>query len=217
MARLARRAHYVSMTDSFDRIQEHLGTVLQRLSACEARAAKAGEKSRDVARCLGDLHQVADQLDRAFEVLKSERTRLRMVAADAESTSRRARRLFVESPSACLVVYRDGSAIAEANTAASRLLNVSQRHLVGKTFTNFLQQDRDAFQRQLQRASQNVSAQWRVELRPRERAMVQVLLTAVPDAVDTVAILLSPCDARSADTAVSAYGDDCNGPLSAST
>ena len=191
------------MTDSFDRIQQHLGTVLQRLSVCQGRAAKVGDKSRDVAGCLNDLQHVADEMDHAFEALRTERMRLKALAQDADAIMRRARRLFVESPSACLVVVREGAAIAEANTAASRLLNVSQRHLIGKAFTNFLQHDRDVFLQQLQRPSDNVPDHWRVTLRPRERALIHVLLTALPDGADTAAILLSPADAPSIDDAAS--------------
>ena len=192
------------MTDPYDRIRQHLGTAFQHLAVRQARAANPGVNARDVARSLTDLQQVADELDHAYQALKTERLRLKVIAEDAEATLRRARRLFVESPSPCLVVLRDGASIAEANTAASLLLNVSVRHLVGKPFTNFLQHDRDAFLRQLQQRTGSDPDRSHVTLRPRERAVVHVLMTTIPDGSDTAAILLSPEDAPLADAAATA-------------
>jgi nitrogen fixation/metabolism regulation signal transduction histidine kinase len=187
------------MVDSYDRIQQHLGTVLERLLTFQARAARNGDKSRDVTRSLDDLEQLARQLEHAFDALKAERRRLKGLVEDADTALRRARCLFVESPSACVVLHRESASIIEANTAASRLLNVSQRHLVGKSFTNFLQQDRDAFLLQLQHPREDTVDRWEVTLRPRERATMQVRLTALPDEIDKAAILLSPAGAHASE------------------
>ena len=180
------------MVDPYTRIQEHLGSALRKLSRLQIRVGGAADTSRDVTQCLDALQYVAQEVDHAFGALKSERQRLVVVARDAESTMRRGRRLFVQSPSACLVLHRDGAAIADANAAASRLLNVSQRHLIGKAFTNFLQQDREQFLRQLQRDADRAADQWHVTLRPRERAQVRVRVDAIVDDKDTAAIVLSP-------------------------
>jgi PAS domain-containing protein len=180
------------MADPFNRIEEHLGTALQRLSLLQTRVARGADTSRELGRCLSSLQEVAQQVDDAFIALKHERARLRAAAEEAEATMRRARKLFVESPNACLVLNRDGAAITDANAAASRLLNVSPRHLIGKPFTIFLQQDRDIFLQQLRRTAEAAADQWQVRLRPRERAMVQVLVTAIADNGDTAAILLTP-------------------------
>ena len=182
------------MPDSYKRIQEHLGGALRKLSLFQDRVARGQDASRDLTRCLDDLRQVAWELDQAFDAIKGERQRVAVIAEDAEATMRRARALFVQSPSAWLVLHRDGAAIADANEAASRLLNVSHRHLIGKTFTNFLQQDRELFLRQLQlqRGTDVAAEQWHVTLRPRERALVRVLVNAIVDNEDTAAIVLSP-------------------------
>ena len=182
------------MTDSYDRIHEHLGIALQRLSLFEKRGVEGYETRRDTARCVAELQRVAEELAYALDSLKTERRRLTAVAEEAEAAMRRARKLFVESPDPCLVLRREGGAIAEANAAASRLLNVSQRHLVGKAFTNFLQKDRDAFLQNLKNGSGRTEDAWEVSLRPRERAVLRVLVKGVPDAdgEDTAAIVLSP-------------------------
>ena len=195
MARAIRLAHHNQMTDHYSRIQEHLGTALRKLSIFEGRAARGHETARDTARCLGDLQRVAQELDQAFEALKSERHRVTSLAEDADLTMRRARNMFVQSPNPCLILTRDGAAIADANPAASRLLNVSQRHLIGKAFTNFLQQDREAFLRELKSGADGAGGGWEVTLRPRERAMVRVVVKAIADHGDeehTAAIVLSP-------------------------
>jgi PAS domain-containing protein len=180
------------MADPYHRIQEHLGQALRKLSLLQDRAAARQDIPRDVARCLTDLRQVAQELDHAFDAIKGERQRIAIVAQDADAAMRRARNLFGQSPSACLVLHRDHAAIADANEAASRLLNVSHRHLIGKTFTNFLQQDRELFLQQLQRGADGVADQWHVTLRPRERALVRVLVNAIADNQDTAAIILLP-------------------------
>ena len=192
MAGRPRQDQHRAMADPFDRIQEQLGTVLQRLSGLETRTARGADTSRELDRCLRGLQLVAQQLDETFAALKDERARLRAAAEEADATMRRARKLFVESPNACLVLHRDGAAIADANAAASRLLNVSPRHLIGKPFTIFLQQDRDVFLQQLRRTAEAAADHWQVTLRPRERAMVQVLVTAIAESGDTASVLLTP-------------------------
>ena len=179
------------MRDPYTRIQEHLGIALRKLSALETRAGAGHDPLKDASRCLFDLKHVATELNQAFDALKSERQRLDVVADDAAATMRRARELFVRSPSACVVLHRKDAAITDANAAASRLLNVSQRYLIGKAFTHFLQQDRDVFLRHLQQTG-GVPDQWHITLRPRERATVRVRLNAIVDNNDTAAIVLSP-------------------------
>jgi PAS domain-containing protein len=179
------------MVDPYNRIQEHLGTALRKLSLFETRVAAGSDTSRDAARCLTDMQLVAEELDQAFDALKRERLRLADVAAAAGATMRRAQRLFAQSPNPCLVLRRESAAIDEANAAASRLLNVSSRHLIGKAFTNFLQQDREAFLRQLQRGADGAAEYWDITLRPRERAIVRVRVNAIADNDHTAAIVLS--------------------------
>ena len=180
------------MANPYIRIQEHLGIALRKLSVFEMRVTEGHDRSPDAVRCLADLQRVAHELDQAFNAVRHERQRVTNLAADAEAAMRRARKLFVESPSACLVVQRECAVIEEANTAASRLLNVSQRHLIGKPFTHFLQQDREMFLRQLQRRAETTADQWQVTLRPRERAVVRVRLNAIVDTEATAAIVLLP-------------------------
>ena len=182
------------MADPYNRIQQHLGIALRSLSLFDSRAAGGHDTPRDSARCLADLLLVAEELDHAFGALKSERQRLTTIAHEAETTMRRARKLFVQSPNACLVLLRDGAAIADANPAASRLLNMATRYLIGKPFTNFLHQDRDLFLRQLKDVTDEDVDGWQVTLRPRERAGVRVVVKAIADTAleDTAAIVLWP-------------------------
>jgi PAS domain-containing protein len=180
------------MADPYHRIQEHLGAALRRLSLFEPRVTEGHGPSRETARCLADLRSVAEELDQAFDSVKRERQRLTVMAEEVDATMRRARKLFVELPGACIVVNRGSALIEDANAAAARLLNVSQRHLVGKPFTNFLQQDRELFLQQLQRGGEDGAERWHVTLRPRERALVQVLVNAIVETDATAAIVLLP-------------------------
>lgn len=180
------------MVDPYTRIQEHLGSALRKLSRSQIRVDGEQNTPRDIIDCLDALQHVAQELDQAFGALKSERQRLMALAGDADARMRRARNLFAQSPTACLVLHRNGAAIADANAAASRLLNVSQRYLIGKAFTNFLQQDREEFLRQLRQDADGPADQWHVTLRPRERAQVRVRVNAIGDDEHTAAIVLSP-------------------------
>jgi PAS domain-containing protein len=179
------------MVDPYTRIQQHLGAALRKLSLFGTHLAAGHETARDESRCVADLEHVANELNQAFDALKLERQRLVSATSEADAAMRRARELFARSPSACVVLHREGAAIAEANAAASRLLNMSQRHLIGKAFTNFLQQDREVFLHQLQQGD-GVPDQWHVTLRPRERALVRVRVNPIVDNHDTAALVLSP-------------------------
>lgn len=178
--------------DPYNRIQEHLGIALRKLSILETRGSAGQDRAQDVGHILAELQRVAQELDQAFSAVKWERQRVTNIAGEAEASLRLARKLFVESASACIVVRRDCAVIEEANAAASRLLNVSQRHLIGKPFTHFLQQDREMFLRQLQQDAETAADQWHVTLRPRERAVMQVLVNAIVNTEATTAIVLSP-------------------------
>ena len=194
MAAAGRVGQHRPMVDPYDRIQDHLGIALQKLATFETRSTDAHD-GRDKARCVAALRGVAEQLSQAFDALRVERRRLSVALKSAAATMRRERDLFAQSPDPCLVLTRDGAAIADANAAASRLLNMSQRHLIGKPFTNFLQQDRDVFLRQIKHGTVAPGEAWHVVLRPRERAwlrvQVQPLLDSAKNNAETAAILLT--------------------------
>lgn len=187
------------MVDPLIRTQKRLGGVLHRLSQLQPAPSAGPDISRPISRSVADLLQVANELDAALTDLKQERARLKSVAGEAETTMLQTRKLLEESPNACLVLERYGAAIAEANAAACRLLNVSQRHLIGRTFTTFLHQDREIFMRQLRHTDEARADRWPVTLRPRERAVLRMFITAIADSQDTAAIVLSPIGNPSVD------------------
>jgi len=74
------------------------------------------------------------------------------------------------------VVTKADSTIVEANRAASELLNVSQRFLVGKTLSVFVGDDRVHWLGQVRRiAETRERLELAFRLRPREKAVVSVL------------------------------------------
>jgi PAS domain S-box-containing protein len=94
----------------------------------------------------------------------------------SELAARRARywALFDEMPGPYLVTRPD-TTITEVNRAAAELLNVSQRFLAGKTLSIFVNEDRGRFLDESTRvAREQVTADYRVKLRPRERAPLMV-------------------------------------------
>jgi PAS domain-containing protein len=87
--------------------------------------------------------------------------------------------LFAQLPVACIVTDRNGS-IADANRMAGLLLNVSPKHLLGRSLVLF-STDRPAFSTVLQQSSvESAPMEASMILRPRERKRVAVRATVVP-------------------------------------
>ena len=90
--------------------------------------------------------------------------------------------MFDELPDPYVVTKPD-STIVEVNKAASAMLNVSQRFLVGKTLSVFVCEDRNAFlQASARVAGDGSTAELVLKLRPRERAPLEITARVSGDA-----------------------------------
>ncbi|OKH25019.1 helix-turn-helix domain-containing protein [Chroogloeocystis siderophila] len=120
-----------------------------------------------------ELQVTVDELQRQNEELIATRTAL-------ELQIRRYQELFDFACEGYIITDKSGR-IEEANRAAAKLLNVSQRFLVGKSFLMFVvENDRQALYSKLMQPQQvEESIEWTVNLCPRNSEPLKVALTIV--------------------------------------
>jgi PAS domain S-box-containing protein len=180
---------------TFDRhLQDRLGAALFRLARIERRASVSGESPGVATRLVEDVRRLTSELERTFgdvTELLAECNRLGAVAQAAEACTRR---LFEVVPAACLFTD-DRGLITEANPEAVRLLNVSQRHLVGRSFHLYLGADRESFLKRLASLREGEAPHvWSAPVRPRERGPLAATLTLAPHPAGGFLIALQPDD-----------------------
>jgi PAS domain S-box-containing protein len=159
-------------TDRVDRLQERLHTL--KASMADATAALDPRDLEELSAALEKLqlteieirHQNA-QLAAARDALESERSRYRD--------------LFKLAPDAYLITNRDGL-ICEANLAASRLLNVERKFLIGKPLQVFIPaSDCSSFRAKVVQAqAASTAIEWRLRILPRDSPLVDVAAAVVP-------------------------------------
>jgi PAS domain-containing protein len=181
---------------TFDRqLQDRLGSVLFRLTTIERRAAAAGESPRAAARLLDDVRKVTGELERAFADVRETLEHSARLETRLAVAASRTQMLFDLVPVACLLID-DGGMITDANPEAVKLLNVSRRHLVGRSFQLYLGGDRDTFQQRLRGLTNGDEQQsWDVPVRPRERGALLASLTLASDPEGGVLVILQPMEA----------------------
>jgi PAS domain-containing protein len=170
-------------------IQERLGSALHTLAFIEQRASTAPDPRR-MQTLLKQVRQLVADLEHGFSLLQEATGQHAELRQQVEAASMRAGLLFDISPVPCLVLHETGT-IADANTAATRLLNTSSRYLQDKPFELFLGADRDTFLAWLSAVSRGTGSQRRsVLLRPREQRAKQVALIAAPETEGRVTIVV---------------------------
>jgi PAS domain-containing protein len=173
-----------------------LSTAVQRLASLQRRAG-AGHLTPDapklIEQTLEQLELALEQLRAAHEELDACRGELAAARQALEEQRQKYWELFDTALDACLVTAPDGE-IIEANRAAAELLNITQRFLVGKHFTLFVCTDRGRVQAQARKlAETGGSADWDLEIRPRERAPLDVCARVVANAEEqTLRWILRP-------------------------
>ena len=129
----------------------------------------------------------------------------------ADLASRRSDLLFSVSPVPCVLVGPTGG-VLDANPAAVRALNVSQRHLAGRPFHMFIAADRQEFLERVARlSSKEQPERWNASLRPRERSLIPITLVAYRDSANRVVVMLLPRDADRAAPGVDGNGNGRSG------
>ena len=180
------------MQTSERHIHDRLGSALFRLATIEQRANDALESPRTVGKLLGEVRKLTAELQRSFAELQDLMARSTITQRTAAVAIARAELLFELSPVACLVLEQIGL-VVDANAAAARFLNVSHRHLVGKSFPLFLAADREGFvQRIRDLRTDDASARWTATIRPRERSAVECVFVAAPDPDRRILLMLMP-------------------------
>lgn len=173
-------------------IHDRLGSALYRLATLEQRASAIADSPRAAAKLLGEVRKMTAELQRSFTELQDLMARSATTERSAKTAIARANLLFELSPVACLVLEPAGI-VVDANTAAARLLNVSHRHLVGKSFPLFLSGNRDAFAQRIgELRAEDEPQRWESLLRPRERSGIECVFVAAPDPERRVLLMLLP-------------------------
>jgi PAS domain S-box-containing protein len=147
-----------------------------RLNTLERKADQPHvDNSKLLSECVRELRSTFDFLEAAGERLRSAGTELKKAQGAVVHGQDRFRSLVDLLPDAFVATDLTG-VIVEANAAASRLLNLSQRALAGRPLHMFLNGERIEFLRFLKELPEaDVAKEREIRLRPRERHYVNVL------------------------------------------
>ena len=174
-------------------IQDRLGSALHRLSALE-RSVDSAEPRRSQDRMISEMRRINGDLERAFVEVQDAAATHQSLRSLAEGAERRAKLLFMLSPTPCLILDRAGT-VLDANPAAVRLVNTSLRHLAGRAFHVFVASERQRFLTQVASLDTgDVAVRWPITIRPRERGSRRVVFAAVNDSDDRLLVMLLPPD-----------------------
>ena len=116
-----------------DALELQLAAATQRFNTLKRRAESPKEPSLLLTRSLAELSTALEEVRVAQEQLLESRLRMEQLQEELREQAERYWQLFDEIPQP-YVVTRPDSTIVEVNKAASALLNVSQRFLVGMSY-----------------------------------------------------------------------------------
>ena len=160
---------------SHDALELRLASALQRFSTLQRRAEANRDTTSVLHRTLAELGTALEEVRVAQEQLIESRTRMEALHEELRQQTAKYWQLFDEIPEAYLLTKPD-STIVEVNKAASVLLNVSQRFLVGKTLSVFVCENRGAFLAECGRIAENGgTSEVPLKIRPRERAPLDLV------------------------------------------
>jgi len=157
--------------------------LLTRTAAVEKRLMVMAQEQDNVGKptpqlvksALRDLGETLEELRVATEQLQLAADDIAAARREATLNADRYRELYEGLPMACLMTNDEGC-VTDANTFASKLLNVSAPYLAGKPLLLYLPQ-RDAYFELLERVKNDGHASAHTVLRPRDRKPVDVKLT----------------------------------------
>ncbi len=157
-----------NLASNIDRLTQYVSSLEQRLPLLPHPYCSA-------------MVEAVEELSGALEEMRAANERLVASHQVTASEWQRYRELFDFAPDGYLVTDIDG-VIQEANRAASTLLKVSQRHLVGKPIVKFIAADsRPAFLPHLARLQRGEELrECEVRLQPRSEPFLPVAFSAVP-------------------------------------
>lgn len=159
-----------------------LSTAFRRLAAIQQRVEARPDSAVQAA--LSELLRALDELRVAQEQLLEQKDTIEGVRAELRAEREMYRQLFDAAPDAYLITD-SRLTILGANLAAAELLNISQRFLAGKALSVFFSKDRGRFLADSERlANAGESTRWSFQIRPRERASLQVDARVATHATD---------------------------------
>jgi len=178
-------------------VRNRIAAALQRASALEERLRREHldeevQRFPALSRAVADLRRLTRELQLAFEDLSQAMAEEAQAKASAAAAERTAMMAFRLCPAPCLITDASAS-ILDVNLAASQLLNVTPRHVVGRVFTLFLGGDRVEFMNLFNqtRLLGNVD-RYPAQVRPRERAPFETSIVVAPDQSEQVLLMLLP-------------------------
>jgi PAS domain S-box-containing protein len=160
------------------RLSDRLAGLSFRLIQLEQQMSTDG-KLRELGRCLTEMRRIQRDLERATRDLRDVSSRQQWLIEEAERSASRSALILELMPLAVVTVGVDGI-VTEANRAAVDLLNLSHRHLLGRSIALFLSGDRERFLGDLRQMAEGRVDGIRVDLilRPRERRPVLARVSA---------------------------------------
>jgi len=145
----------------------------KRLTALTQQQERGEKQTPQV--CKSAIRELGDALEEvrvATEHLQIAADDLAVTRREATENADRYRELYEALPMPCIITNDQGT-VDEANTLASKLLNVAAPYLGGKPLLLYLPQ-RDVYFKLMQDVSASGSASARAMLRPRDRKPVDV-------------------------------------------
>ncbi|HBB34902.1 MAG TPA: PAS domain-containing sensor histidine kinase [Cyanobacteria bacterium UBA8803] len=158
---------------------QHLHHVQQRAENLYETAREASSPQPQILNdCLAELREALEELHVAEEELRLQNEELLAAHQSAQAERQRYQELFDFAPEAYLVTDTYGI-IQEANLAATRLLNIATKYLVGKPIANFVpEESRQTFRSILnQLPAMNRMQEWEVLLHQRGERVFEAALT----------------------------------------
>ena len=175
-------------------VQDRLGAALHRLAALDLNGPDHDHRKNRERQTADVLRRVNADLERALVEAQEAAVSGERLRSWAYQARQRADLLFLLSPFPCLILDRT-SQVIDANAAAARVVNLSQRHLIGKSLQLFVGANRAEFLERLQTLERDAWAvRWPLTIRPRERGLLKVIFTAAVDAENQIVAMLLPLD-----------------------
>jgi PAS domain-containing protein len=187
-------ANFDHHNDYGRRVQDRLGTVLHRLASFDADGSAPNVHKGSDRASAEMLRKISADLERSLVELQEASRSHERLRSLAEHALQRAELLFLISPVPCVILDRS-SIVIDANPAATKAVNLSQRHLVGKPFHLFVGSNREDFLATLGSLERDRVTRWPVSIRPRERGALRMTIAAAVDEEDRVVAMLMPGDA----------------------
>lgn len=162
-----------------EQLTPQLRLMRQRVQALYQQGGQLAQRNELLAAAFEELEWAIEQLQLSEAQQRLQHEEWLSERAELESEIRRFEQLFANAPAGYLVTSLDGT-IRKANSAATRLLECSERHLVGRSIAMFAPEgQRREFRAQIAQIAQSSDIHdWELPMQSWERATFLAGLTA---------------------------------------